>query len=464
MSRRTFKLDEWIERLIARLDEIVSYERDIENSVSDLRRRGEQMLGLPAGIDIDKNATIRDRIARYYLTSKPAKYLVLDYEQNVSRCQDAILTVLREHPTLDRSIYLSDDKLVFGIDLAIQREQGYDAKRMVIGLVDYAMEHDPNTAAHAFAQMIERGANHDFNSYSMMLFRGLHVTDIHHIRSGLSVISWDEARQYMSNTDVRPLLGRSNRIDSAPIGAIVAPVKWGPAIVPKDYDFEQGWPDRPSTFRDDALLLIDLLAVTHERPVQSTGRVTNCVEREIERLVGMGGYVRSVPGLSDDVSSVIVPDKPVLLIDKLAEASDLFAKMRGDGGRLRLALSWLASSLSRSGPRASLDRVVDSAIALELMYRAGSELSYRLATRASYFLESTSDQRMETYDIIRSFYSVRSKIMHGRASDDNASLSAIEQAYRGGFVVAQRTLRKVVLEGGPSNTSDWDRFVITGQS
>ena len=55
--------------------------------------------------------------------------------------------------------------------------------------------------------------------------------------------------------------------------------KWGPAFVLVGDDMEHDWPIWPENFRNDALLLVDLLAVTHELQVVSAGWRTSGVER-----------------------------------------------------------------------------------------------------------------------------------------------------------------------------------------
>ena len=84
----------------------------------------------------------------------------------------------------------------------------------------------------------------------------------------------------------------------------------------------------------------------------------------------------------EDISKMAVPVKPKMSMEQFLEAAKLFPKLRNGEDRLRLALSRLASSLYRPGPLAAADKVINVAIALEIMCRAGSELSYpALATR-----------------------------------------------------------------------------------
>ena len=249
----------------------------------------------------------------------------------------------------------------------------------------------------------------------------------------------------MSDMTARSLLGMGIRIDSAPIGAVVSPAKWGPVIVPAKFDFASNWPDRPESFRDDALLLIDLIAVTHESAVQSAECSYDGVAEEIERLVGMKPFRMELPGgMPEHIYKIAAPTKPKTLAEQFLEAVTLFPKLRNGDDRLRLALSRLASSLYRPGPLAADDKVIDVVIALEMMCRAGSEVSYRVATRASYFLEESVKGRLVIYESVKTLYKTRSSIVHGRAAHT-------QDAFEAGFSIARRILRKLALEGGPSN-------------
>ena len=242
---------------------------------------------------------------------------------------------------------------------------------MLRGLVDHAIERTPEATANALAEMIHKGENHALSSYSIVLFRGLHVEGRHAFPGGLSVVSFEEAREYMHEAVVPSLLRGNTDAGRQPIGAVISEEKWGPAIVPAGYDMEGNWPDRSETFREDALLLVDLLALTHELPVVSTGWRTSGVEREVEHLVGRVPYFsRTLRGLPGTYAvNVVSRTTPAFSPDRLSECAQLFSHMREDDVILRLALSRVASSLARTGIHMTFDRIIDLAIALEIMYR-----------------------------------------------------------------------------------------------
>ena len=192
---------------------------------------------------------------------------------------------------------------------------------MLIGLVDYALEHTPEAAAHALANLIERGEGQDLTSYSIVLFRGLHVGSRCDFPDGLSIVSFDEARQYMSDQLLPSMLRGNGVTDDGPIGAVVSEVKWGPAFVPVESVEENDWLVWPESFRDDALLLVDLLAITHELRVVSAEWRTHGVERQIDRLVGRDPSLpflgRSVPGRYEETWKS--PTNPAVTADGLSD-------------------------------------------------------------------------------------------------------------------------------------------------
>ena len=459
MDQRELTPTAWVERLCAQLEELVDFERSVEYMLSDFQRQDERLLGLASSTYGDFKENIRERVDRYHAVVGREPREDTAYWQGVHGRLNGLVDVLREHPVLDRAIYALNGELRIGLDLSIKRIPGSQACFMVVGLVDYAVEHSPEAAARAFARLIDEGERKQLTSYEMVLFRGMHIESTHQISSVLSVVPWEEARRYIPGIAVQSLLGMDKRANGLPIAAIVSTARWGPVIVPQDYDFEASWPTRPESFRDDALLFINLLALTHGLGLQSTGYIYNGVEQEIERLVGSSLSFRSSRVWTrDGHSNMTVPTTPAISMEGFTEAQRLFPKMRHAPDRLRLALSRLASSLSRTGPHAVLDGIVDVAIALEAMYQVGPpEQTYRLGTRAAHFLEECAERRMATYRTVRDFYKARSAIVHGGSGDEGDALGT-------SLDIARRTLRKLILEGGPSSFSDWDEFVVTGGS
>ena len=452
MSHLEFVGSDWIGKLTRCLQELVSYERDLESEILFVRRQTEMLLGIPSGASHDSRDNARQRVSSYALLSPRHQDNHSDYREYVSQKLRTLLEVLLEHPAIAIASDCSNGEWVIGLDLAVSRVDGHQMIFMLRSLADYAHENTPESAARALAHLIQRGEDQDLTSYSIVLFRGLHVENRYEFPDGLSIVSFEEARQYMPDGLVPSMLRGNGVTDDGPIGAVVSEVKWGPAFVPVGHSMEYDWPVSSETFRDDALLLVDLLALTHELRVVSAGWQTSGVEHWIERLVGRAPSFdfanRYVSG-SYEVS-LKSPSTPAVSADGVADSAQFYSKMPKDDVRLRLALSRLASSLSRTGIHAAFDKVIDVAIALEVMYEidASRGKGDQLSRRARHLIGRDREDNNWIKKTARELYDLRSDIAHGTLPEYN------EQAYLDGLRLGRRTLAHLIRSGRPSN---WDK-------
>ena len=449
MSHLQFVGSDWIGKLTRCLQELVSYERDLESKILFVRRQTEMLLGIPSGASHDSRDSARQRVSRYTFLSPRHQNHHSAYSEYVSQKLRALLEVLLEHPGIAKASDCSNGEWIVGLDLGVSRINGFQMTFMLRSLVDYALEHSPESAANGLAELIQRGDDKDLTIYSIVLFRGLHVESRYDFPSGLSIVSSEEARQYMSEDMVHSLLRGNGVTDDGPIGAVVSEVKWGPAFVPVGRSMEYDWPVSSETFRDDALLLVNLLALTHELRVVSSGWQTSGVERQIERLVGRAPSFdfayRYVSG-SYEVN-LKSPTSPAVSTDGLADCAQLYSKMPRDDVGLRLALSRLASSLSRTGIHAAFDKIIDVAIALEVMYEldASRGKGDQLSRRTRNLIGRDRDDNNWIKKTAREFYVLRSDIAHGTLPEYS------EQAYLDGLRLGRRTLAHLIRSGRPSN-------------
>ena len=447
-----FVLSEWIGKLTGCLKEFVSYERHLESELMFAQHQIEMRLGIPSGASHDSRDSIRQRVSRYTFLGPRRQNHQSEYGEYISQKLRALLEVLLEHPGIARASDYSNGEWVFGIDLGVSRVNRFQMTFMLQSLVDYALEHSPESAANDLAELIQKGDEKDLSIYSVVLFRGLHVESRYDFPSGPSVVSFEEARQYMSEDVGHSLLRENGVTDDGPIGAVVSRVKWGPVFVPVGHSMEHDWPVSSETFRDDALLLVDLLALTHEVRVVSAGWQTNGVERQIERLVGRApsfdfAYRYVSGGYEVNLKS---PTTPAAFADGLADCAQLYSKMPRDDVRLRLALSRLASSLSRTGIHAAFDKIIDVAIALEVMYKldASRGKGDQLSRRARNLIGRDREDNRWIDKIAKALYDMRNDIAHGTLPGDT------EQVYLDGLRLGRRTLGRLTHSGPPS---DWTR-------
>ena len=126
------------------------------------------------------------------------------------------------------------------------------------------------------------------------------------------------------------------------------------------------------------------------------------------------------------------------------------------------AVRRISVSMARSGMLAESDRVLDIAIALEILYRLDrGEIVHKLSTRAAWYLEGTADkrERIKICDSIRKFYKMRSAIVHGRS----AKKRVVDREVRAeAFEIAKRTLTKHLSRKSVPDDSVWKTIEMGG--
>ena len=66
MTQRVSTPTNWVERLRARLEDLVDFEKSVEYTLSDFQRQDEQLLGLSNSTYGDLKENIRGRVDRYH--------------------------------------------------------------------------------------------------------------------------------------------------------------------------------------------------------------------------------------------------------------------------------------------------------------------------------------------------------------------------------------------------------------
>ena len=143
MTQRESPPTNWVERLRARLEDLVDFEKSVEYTLSDFQRRDEQLLGLSSSTYGDFRENIRGRVDHHHAVVGREPRVDTAYWQGVHSRLSDLVDVLREHPVLDRAMYAFDGELRIGLDLSIKRIPGRHASFLVVGVVAYAVEHSP---------------------------------------------------------------------------------------------------------------------------------------------------------------------------------------------------------------------------------------------------------------------------------------------------------------------------------
>ena len=129
--------------------------------------------------------------------------------------------------------------------------------------------------------------------------------------------------------------------------------------------------------------------------------------------VGIGGrsyagFTIWWPGAQYNLNETMIQEIRQLVDTLIAVEKDLETSARHIGLALR-SFSSMYDRLMHQGE----DCVIDSITALEALWKLDSELAFRLAFRTASLLGTSDDLREQVFDTLRTYYRIRSKIVHG---------------------------------------------------
>ena len=402
-----FCASRWVKRLARSL---ASLKKAEEKYCSELS------LNLTDGTELSFNSGSISRSSLYYRV-KSLKDST--YYRSLSSCNllfSALKTVerlLREHPVLNCALGTSDDNNEFRV-FTPSMELPINLDQIKAGLMNCAMKSDFDDSASRLQEFLTPGKKHKFTGYYISVFQGLRLDDKRELSGGMSIAPFDKIKEFIIPSLLKKVVWDFDRFTKTrPLGVVLKPFQWKPLILPLNADLEDNTP-WDEEFSDNAEIIVDLLAIAHSAPVTTIMFLGSRVDQRIWNILGVpnpGGSLRQHAGLSIMDYVVNTP----LSMGKFSEVRNAFSQLKrqnNDLKRYKSIISRLSSSLLRRGKLRSEDKILDVAIALELMYELDSPpLRYKLGTRASRFLETNSDKRIEIFDKVRGFYDVRSSVV-----------------------------------------------------
>ena len=245
---------------------------------------------------------------------------------------------------------------------------------------------------------------------------------------------------------------------------------WGPFVAPveamsngfSDPDFEMqvrdpqtGDPKGIFDSFDDTEVIADLLCIVTESS-QDFGHQYICLDswtRALDPSYSFGSF-GSPPDKARRRETTLTGEDAEFFYELISLWRGL-----GSNNRLDLALRRLVTCYSRAGRFAFEDRVLDTAIALEIMFELDrEEIGYKLKTRAAYLLGRNSEERVRIADKIQQFYGLRSRIAHGSRGRNRRTESG-EETSRRAFALARDTFTALLRRQG--DAIDWDLLVLS---
>ena len=346
-----------------------------------------------------------------------------------------------------RTSYISGDRRSFVLELVARLVRS----AVLVGV--------PNTVSR-FEEMLERGAAKALPGLEATFVSGLGLRERWDIVQGLSAVPYDEYRQselisfaaFAYDGFVREASNTDDSGRMPPVAVILQEFRWGPAIS-RGY----AWPD--IRYRGnggepfDMASLVNLLSVVGEAPLNVVGRQARAQRWFYDLLdenfdIGMDHLVRSPVG-------VVRGDGKGLSAAGKVEFERLLRLWQGfsmpDRSRIDLAVSRLAGAMSRTGTLAGEDKVLDVAIALEILY--GMTRRTKLSKRVSAFLGGDPDERASTESDVDRLYRWRVDVVHGL--DGQADRDSMAEAISKGSNLARRTLRAYLDRGSIPARPEW---------
>ena len=384
--------------------------------------------------------------------------------------------ILREHPLLRPGLIGLSKREGVGFILPTHDWFHVDLKSFVSHLAKRAMKDGGEQAAQLLHRYLTAGAEANLPAYEITLLHGLKLDRRFDLGSQAYLAPYEDAKATYGLPDEpeKWLNGAGRNPRPVSTVALVRSLRWGPGVAspPDDGDFTNKFHlacvpkvkycfpgnyeiDLTDRLPDDNKVLVDLLSIATRTPLishTSFVRVAKWVE-ELDPNFACG-FRNSSAYLSD-----VRPKEHQFCPHDAATFATLASRWctyRGKRDVIDIAIRRLAASFARvGGPFSAEDRILDVSIALEIMYGPIKQnLTYQLASRAKRLLGPSTNKRGWISARVKSFYEVRSAIVHGKKKI-KGDRPAINKALEDGRDLACLTLAEL-LSRGP--VRDWDKL------
>ena len=376
----------------------------------------------------------------------PLRWFRLHFERHLEEA----VSLVENHPVIQEAIGKSRDGYL-GIAILNTSFGSYDRRdaieRIVEGTVQRMLVSDALTAARGLDRMLGLGQAEALPGYECTIVHGLKLANRLEIEDGISAIPYEEAK----DEGFTGILSRSGAFDPQLASVLVRDFTWG-----SFFQSDSNEPMYTPVFRCDVdvVKLVDLFAVSVRRPLSILYQY-RCVPQWIQDF----GYPTPNDYWMYDFAAPTFFEDETVPQNELDNFKSLWLCYKGyRGSRLPMerAVEHISRALARHGRLALQDRILDTAIALETVYTADSrnEITYRLATRAAFFLGVDLSERTTISEEMKRFYKVRSNLAHGNPKDHDKLAST----WNDGLDIAQKTIVKLLRRGAAPN---WENLVMS---
>ena len=366
--------------------------------------------------------------------------------------------LLRQHPTLRDNLNDWD-----GLYMAIPRGQAsLSLEDMVDCLVKHAVVTSGIETAEHFDRYISLAEDCNLPCAEVTTVEGLSADKPYEIFPGLDVLPLDHAVDagLMEKGGKESLASRSMRTKWTAMACIVRRATFGPAVIPPQQSQAPDLTVFNVAFewaKESLSLVLAFLSLANNSRVRQLG--TTIAVPEFHGLHPFFGRARMPP----EPRKFLLGKTGELTQDSVDHLRGMLQRLAAfpekERPRLELAAHRLASALSRTdGSFPVEDSILDVSIALEILYGlvGGGEIQHKLATRLAHFLGASAAERYELFKGVRSLYTTRSNIAHGRDSTD----AKTDEVFNSALNMALRSFSRLLERQALPSSDEWLKISV----
>ena len=452
MAHTAFDAEDWIDRLGASLDALAA---DVKFSFSSDDGEGPYLT-------VDQARALQEDAGSISGTADTK--IPNGVQWGGTLALDEPLTILRDHPELLRTLNGAgeDEGLLF---LFPHQGDVVSSRDLVLRLLKRTAISTGQDSARLLLRYLTEGEARQLEAREFVVIYGLKLAGRIDLGNGAFLAPLDD--RFISDQGFTREEANKLRTYGAPgadfwnglggSSVFVRDLKWGPGVAPGSDGQNAEVPEISHAFPIDLATLVDLLSVASRCPLATSARHIRVPKwmHKINTISWFGRWVSASYRLDGWWEEKALPSEAE---DRFKELIAGWTGFRFDSpaerNALNLAGSRLSGSFARIGSWELQDKILDYAIALEILYRPDSpRLTRKLGTRAAWLLGKTPAQSLTTFEKITRFYDIRSAIMHGskRSGDEDLRLANIEQACADGQELACDSLLELLKQGSFPN-------------
>ncbi len=398
---------------------------------------------------------------------------------------DGVQDLLLEHPVMEHAWSRGSREGFHFVHLLGSGHAGVSS--LIADLAKLSVKVGGKRAATMLHRFLVAGEAVRLHAHEITVFHGLKLEEPIRLGRGAYLASYDAVRKRFGlDEDPEPWLRRSDEgLDSHPgrlartssRAVLVRQVKWGPAVAPCDCPTKSEWPLRLSyrfpedhrvesvadLFEERRTLLLLLGIAVRSKLVSHTG-----IDAVPPWMTQLNPNLRTEsPGGDWGVFDVWPEDQAPSKEDLDAFTAAALGWLTFCAGKedrsTELAIRRTAACFGIAGGRFGVeDRLIDAGIALEAMYGPfdGGDIRRKISSRTAWLLGGCAYEGRAISKDMKSFYSTRSKVVHGTVSRDRQKREReLAGALETGRELARSTLFGLLARGPVHHESEWDALM-----